>query len=348
MDTPSQQSSPPPVRPVRLSYKFQRLRERIRLAIDNGELHGKLPGERQLARKFKVNAKTLSKALTDLAAEGVLERNIGLGTFVRGTATVTPLQADRLLVLADAGSADAALLDHLSDVYEDVHVVTDPAALRPSLLQPHKRVLLLSTTLPETRLRGLIVRGMQIVRVGGETDSYSTHAVQVDRELAVARCVRQLAVAGRRHVLVIEPKGLAPGGPRDWLLSAARTAAEAVSIGLSETFGVQAGTTDDLVSAPFDAVICAAADAEDVLTRARRLGLTVPADLTVLGVGERNGPAACPGYYVATARLQEAVNHLFTETAGHKPVTLFLAPEYADESTTDHGAPPVSHETVGA
>ena len=64
-------------RSQRLSYKFQRLRERLREAIETGVLSGKLPGERVLARQFRVNAKTLSKALTDLAAEGLLERTIG-------------------------------------------------------------------------------------------------------------------------------------------------------------------------------------------------------------------------------------------------------------------------------
>src|SRR4051812_11189388 len=63
-----------------LSYKFQRLRERLRTAVASGELSGKLPGERALARRFHVNAKTLSKALTDLAAEGLLDRSIGRGT----------------------------------------------------------------------------------------------------------------------------------------------------------------------------------------------------------------------------------------------------------------------------
>jgi DNA-binding FadR family transcriptional regulator len=57
---------------ARLNYKFQRLRERVREAIASGELAGKLPGERELARRFNANPKTLSKALTDLAAEGLL------------------------------------------------------------------------------------------------------------------------------------------------------------------------------------------------------------------------------------------------------------------------------------
>src|SRR6266566_7947725 len=66
-----------------LSYKFQRLREKLRAAVASGELSGKLPGERALARRFHVNAKTLSKALTDLAAEGLLDRSIGRGTYVK-------------------------------------------------------------------------------------------------------------------------------------------------------------------------------------------------------------------------------------------------------------------------
>src|ERR1051325_7279527 len=79
----SEISSPQVQRGERLSYKFQRLRERLRDAVRNGELAGKLPGERELARRFKANPKTLSKALTDLAAEGLLERSIGRGTYVR-------------------------------------------------------------------------------------------------------------------------------------------------------------------------------------------------------------------------------------------------------------------------
>src|SRR3954469_8497024 len=96
-----------------LSYKFQRLREKLREAVTSGELVGKLPGERALARKFHVNAKTLSKALTDLAAEGVLDRSIGRGTYVKGTAPATS-GTGRWLLLCDDGDPDAqALLEHL-------------------------------------------------------------------------------------------------------------------------------------------------------------------------------------------------------------------------------------------
>src|SRR6185437_7469581 len=98
------------VRQSEMSYKFQRLREKLRQAIDTGELKGKLPGERALAKRFHVNAKTLSKALTDLAAEGLLDRSIGRGTFVKGSA---PLQMERgrWLLLCDSREEDQVLID---------------------------------------------------------------------------------------------------------------------------------------------------------------------------------------------------------------------------------------------
>ncbi len=68
--------------PIRLSYKFQRLRERIRTAVLNGDFGEKLPGERELARRYNANAKTINKALCDLSSEGILVRQIGRGTFV--------------------------------------------------------------------------------------------------------------------------------------------------------------------------------------------------------------------------------------------------------------------------
>src|SRR6266581_2271307 len=88
-----------------LSYKFQRLRERLRSAVASGELTGKLPGERSLARRFHVNAKTLSKALTDLAAEGLLHRSIGRGTYVRGMDAGEGARGDHWLILCEEGDA---------------------------------------------------------------------------------------------------------------------------------------------------------------------------------------------------------------------------------------------------
>src|SRR5688572_16841461 len=123
-----------------LSYKFQRLRERLRDAVVSGEFAGKLPGERQLAKRFHVNAKTLSKALTDLAAEGVLDRSIGRGTYVKGSAPA-PSTAGRWLLLSDEPAAAAVagadtIIGHLMRANADAHVVASSAVsdMRPSFL----------------------------------------------------------------------------------------------------------------------------------------------------------------------------------------------------------------------
>src|ERR1700722_18351557 len=98
MDESSTSSQPKNAPESALSYKFQRLREKLRQAISSGELNGKLPGERALAKRFHVNAKTLSKALTDLAAEGILDRSIGRGTYVKGSAPQPSTQGRWLLL----------------------------------------------------------------------------------------------------------------------------------------------------------------------------------------------------------------------------------------------------------
>src|SRR5882757_717033 len=104
------------------SYKFQRLRERIREAVAKGELSGKLPGERALAKQFQVNAKTLSKALTDLAAEGILDRSIGRGTYVKGHAPAAATSAARWLVLTD-DDASEDLVAALRQKNEGLHTM---------------------------------------------------------------------------------------------------------------------------------------------------------------------------------------------------------------------------------
>ena len=153
-------------RSQRLSYKFQRLRERLREAIETGVLSGKLPGERVLARQFRVNAKTLSKALTDLAAEGLLERTIGRGTFVRGTqAEEKEKTAGRWLLLCRSGNECSALAVALGQVHEDTEVLSDLASLRPSFLNGFTAVVDLHGELPELTLRDLILRSLRVILV---------------------------------------------------------------------------------------------------------------------------------------------------------------------------------------
>jgi len=80
--------------PAKLSYKFQRLREQIRHAIVIGDLAGQLPGERELGKRFSANAKTINKALCDLATEGLVRRFIGRGTFVSASSSNPAVTTD--------------------------------------------------------------------------------------------------------------------------------------------------------------------------------------------------------------------------------------------------------------
>src|SRR3954469_5784715 len=109
---------------IRLSYKFQRLREQLRAAVASGEWSGKLPGERDLARRFNVNAKTLSKALTDLAAEGLLERSIGRGTYVKGSVPADEA-GEKWLLVCDADQAQHPVLQALLRMNAGAQVAHD-------------------------------------------------------------------------------------------------------------------------------------------------------------------------------------------------------------------------------
>src|SRR5947209_7573815 len=115
-----------------MSYKFQRLREKLRRAIETGELTGKLPGERSLARRFHVNAKTLSKALTDLAAEGVLDRSIGRGTYVKGSAPANPAQSGKWLVLRGPNDESPCLIERLRASCPELQTAPSSEPMRPS------------------------------------------------------------------------------------------------------------------------------------------------------------------------------------------------------------------------
>src|SRR4051812_37952774 len=141
----------------RLSYKFQRLRERLRQAVTSGELNGKLPGERELAKRFKANPKTLSKALTDLAAEGLLERSIGRGTYVKGAAAAEAELAGKWLVLCDEGQTNSDTVQQLIALNPGTEVAVAGREMRPSFLSQFTAVIDVSSHTPEAFHRGMLV-----------------------------------------------------------------------------------------------------------------------------------------------------------------------------------------------
>ena len=308
-----------------MSYKFQRLREKIRRAIESGELQGKLPGERALARRFHVNAKTLSKALTDLAAEGVLDRSIGRGTYVKGSEP-TPSVAGKWLVLCDEGDENNCILGYLLKACPEMKTLTSTADIRPSFLNQFTAVVNLSAATPDAFLRDLLVRNIPLVVVNHELKTYSVHAVQVDLTLGVSRLGRDLLLAGHRRLGALE----APGSTvvvQALRQSAARYAPDAV---VEAAAPIEA---EMLLDAGVTAFVCGsvkdAGQARSVLA-ARKV--TVPQQVSVTAVGCACSAAGCSGHFVECERIADAVVGLLRDIPT-RPVTIWLPGEWIDRGT---------------
>jgi hypothetical protein len=333
---PDEKTTPAPRRAVAappgdasLSYKFQRLREKLRSAIASGELAGKLPGERALAKRFNVNAKTLSKALTDLAAEGLLDRSIGRGTYVKGSRPEGAADG-KWLVVCDAGAEQSPIVRQVMAANAEAQVVSADrvGALRPSFVNQFGAVIDAAAATPEAFLRDLVVRNIHVVTIARRLAAFSTDTVEVDAAHAVACVARDLLLAGHRRLVAIEPRGatLVSDGLRT---AAFRYAPEAT---IDRCFAEEAAVA---VEHGATALACAApADAAIVRQRLAAAGVDVPARASVAAVGcvDDASAAPCSGYYATTGQTVETVLSLLRDKPA-RPVTLWLPPRFVDAGT---------------
>ena len=319
-----------------LSYKFQRLRERLRSAVISGELSGKLPGERALARRFHVNAKTLSKALTDLAAEGLLDRSIGRGTYVR-TADSTPVpdrKPERRLILCDPANADSTLVRLLRKSSDQILQADQiAAAARPSFLRGFDAVIDAGgAATPEHFLRDLIVRNIPLVTVCREPDVYSMNAVCIDHALGAHALARDLLLAGHRRLIVVE------SFPRYGVGRAVTQAAQRYAPVGDGDPAVQICDTPQAIRAIEQggtAVICdAVSAAHDVRAALARADVRIPDDVSLTAVSCCHDTYPCSGQYVDAHVLAQAAEDVLANAAGSRPTTLWVAPHWLDLGTT--------------
>lgn len=328
----------------RLSYKFQRLAEKIRQAIASGELSGKLPGERALARRFHANAKTLSKALTDLAAEGVLERSIGRGTFVKGTAPAAS-NGDRWLLLCDAHSASSALAREIVGANPAAQVSTDaPAEMRPSFINQFSAVIDFAAQPHDGFLRDLVVRSIPVVIVGREPRTFSTHAVIADVTHGLSRLARDLMLAGHRRICAIESRG-------NHLVSQTLRAVAARYAPDATVDSCAAGEAAAIVEHGSSAVLCESAESASI---ARRIleshGIGIPGQVALAAagvIGDSQSPP-CTGWFVHAREIAEMVGQVLRGGDNHprRPATIWLTGQRIDTGTTDT-RPPI-HENTSA
>jgi DNA-binding transcriptional regulator YhcF (GntR family) len=317
-----------PGRQEHLSYKFQRLRERIRHAVASGELAGKLPGERELAKRFKANPKTLSKALTDLAAEGLLDRSIGRGTYVRGSTPAEEQLAGKwmLIVPEEMSEEESAIAAQLAQRHRDTETVKLGAEMRPSFVSQFSGVIDLTGRLPDSFRRGLLVRGIGIVSVGSEPAGLKTSAVLLDKPHAAACLARALLLGGHRRIVVVEQ-------PQDNSVSqSVRQATDRYAPGAA----VQPCDVAELSSLmPADgslAIICdGTATARQVRKLADEHSDIAAASLVALGCC--CGEPPCTGVYADPAELAETAGDLLRTCAAHRPTVLWLTGRYTDRGT---------------
>ena len=324
-----------------MSYKYQRLREKLRLAVANGELSGKLPGERALAKRFHVNAKTLSKALTDLAAEGLLDRSIGRGTYVKGTAPALSAPG-RWLVLSDEENDPnvACLIQCLQSSYPDLQVATAASVtgMRPSFLNGFGAAIDIATNTPESFLRDLVVRNVPVVAINREPKTYSTHAILVDHVLGVQRVARDLLCAGHRRLAAVEPPGSTAVGQTLRQVASRYQAQDDVVVETLSPAELESGrAVAALLDGGVTAVVCdCARTAVRVKKGLDRLGVKIPGTLSLTAVGCLGaGEDACPcsGYFVGCEPMAEAVVRLLRDGPPARPTTLWLAGEFLDRGT---------------
>jgi DNA-binding transcriptional regulator YhcF (GntR family) len=319
---------------TKLSYKFQRLREKLRAAVTNGELAGKLPGERQLARRFRVNAKTLSKALTDLAAEGLLERSIGRGTFVKGAATHQPA-GEKWLIICDPEQTSAKILEMLQEANPQSQIVTGVSGLRPSFLNQFRAVINFSWTTPDEFIRSLILRNMNVVMLNRELRQMSTHAVREDFAPSIWSMVCDMVLAGHRQFSAIDKPGHSTvihtmaKALRHYEASAAAESADPAGLPAAIERGVSA-------------IICAGLP---LARESRRVldhhSIDVPGRVSMGAIGAGLGEYPCSGFFVHARDRVEAITQILSDQQLKRPTTLWLRGTYHDQGTI--GPPPRTH-----
>lgn len=204
----------------RLSYKFQRLRERIRQEILAGELRGKFPGERELARRYQVNAKTVSKALSDLMNEGLLVREVGRGTYVREDLDeVHPGRKSRnyrwivdsygslkknadVFALAEAEASQAG--HHLSIDRLDGNGSDEVGStwLAPSELKAIDGVVVFNSHASPDLVADLSRRRIPVVMADAVSPSFKSNTVRPDYARGAFELTEYLADAGHERILL--------------------------------------------------------------------------------------------------------------------------------------------------
>lgn len=307
-----------------LSYKFQRLRERLREAVRTGELAGKLPGERVLAERFDCNAKTLSKALTDLAAEGLLERSVGRGTYVKGHGPRPEKSAWLIVLSPEDGDADY-IVRRLSTCGVELEVVRGMPTRRPSYLAQFLGVVSFWRALPADLVRELLVRGISVVAVDHEPEAYAVNSVMVDRAGGAVRAARELIAMGHTKIAILEREGMPEMTPAIQAVAKLLGHVEIEVYKCAELANMARSTATGMI-------VKSASWAKRLRDKMEAAGRKVPQDVSMIVVGlddldpAPHDAADLPNaYLVSPEELVDAVLLCLKGAQSKRPISLWLA-----------------------
>ena len=177
-------------------YKHREIYRALVAEIADGQYNGtqRLPSETQLVRRFGVSRPTAARALRDLQSEGVVERRVGAGSFLRKGAKATNVEASRQLGLLLPGLEVSEILDVLCGELAGLARANDYSLLWASSAQASQRADL-TVKDAEEACQHLVDRAVRGV-------FFAPFEFAPDRDRVSKRTVEQLRRAGIAVVLL--------------------------------------------------------------------------------------------------------------------------------------------------
>ena len=284
---------------------YAAVRDAVLAAIEDGTLGpgGRIPSTADLARRLDVSLVTAHRALGELVSAGVLRRAQGRGTFVdeRYRQRLDTAAHTRVgLVFHDEASLADHYHGHLAQgvrrASHDLHV--DVVLLRfGEDVRGECAGFLYVNPLPGdlTGGAGTANRRRPVVVVGAESDVAGVASVDTDNRGLAAEAVRRLAAAGHRRIAFVGDCD-GPSNSRDRCagFNRARAAAgldevEPVHVGgwrLGEAGRAQLVRRLREPDRPTAVLAVGYVFALDVYLAAAEAGLSIPRDLSVVGVDD--------------------------------------------------------------
>jgi len=317
--------------PIYLQVKHQ-----LRDAILDGSLTGRVPSERELARKYGIAQMTARRALGELVHEGILYRQVGRGTFVCGPGAASGL-AHAIGVALCPKVADGASNPYFSRVLRGVEQacrghacsvlftsaideLAEAAGAHPASNSRNKVDGVLAVAMDDEDAVRRAARRMPTIALDNEFEGVS--CVVADNAAGGYQATSHLLELGHRRIAHLAGhQGSAVGRQR---LAGYRRALEDHGVeadpewvcpcGFDVDAGYAQAATLLALSPPPTAVFCANdAVALGAMKRLREEGLTVPDDISVVGFDDIEAAALVEPALTTIRVPREAIGALAAE-----------------------------------